>query len=855
MSKQTSLNGNDWILTGWYPNHWEFMKSMELGTVLSPIVAPIKVTVPGAVQVDLMAEGWLEDYNLGRKSLHGEWVNHKDWVYEKTFSIPDNWLLDRCELVLDGLDYSGEIFLNRKRITQFEGMFRPVILDITELLKEKNEGDNVLQIYFQPTPEIDGQVGYSNTIEKLKSRFNYGWDWCPRIVPVGIWKDVYLKTYKSVKLADFFPEADLSDDMQTGVIEAQLELEVWKKGAYTLEFELVEDGGQTICKETVEIQLGGGKRTVRHRVQPGKVNVWWPNGYGAQPLYQIKAVILDDQGIQCDEQVQQIGFRKAEFVQNEGAPEGALPYTLMMNGKRIFLKGVNWTTITPFYGAVTPAQYSDYLGRFKAMNTNVLRVNGVGIFEKRAFYDYCDRNGLMVWQDFPQSSSGINNTPPDSPGFLKELEEVARCAVKEKRTHPGLIIWCGGNELMWDGFIPVNDHHSNIRMLKQVVNELDPQRHFLPTSASGPRFNANEPDFRKGLHHDVHGPWTYMGEGEHYRYYNTEDALFRSEAGTPGALRANMIRELADGFQVWPPTKTNPLWTFKGAWWIQWDELNGLFGPFHEDKNELDMYCQASRYLQKESLRYAAESTRRREPETSGFLVWAGNEPYANTSNCSLIEFDGMPKPAFYTLQKVFSNLHVSARYNKLSYTEGEMFTGDLFVHEEDFEGKMGKEVSIRAKIIDVFGKLIQETVFAGVRGEFNRYIGRVEWQAAETEYKLFILRIELETAENQVLSSSTYVFSVNADYPLGPLRQLPKVNVIMSAGDQQGTAVVANRSNTIAVGVMIQEINPEQFVNFNKNDLILLPGEEVHIKCTNKMVSPDQLVMEGMNLNAILEE
>lgn len=144
---------------------------------------------------------------------------------------------------------------------------------------------------------------------------------------------------------------------------------------------------------------------------------------------------------------------------------------------------------------------------------------------------------------------------------------------------------------MWEKFRPVDERHGNIVMLKKLVTELDPGCQFFPASASGPRFCASEEDFGKGLHHDVHGPWLYMGEEHHYRFFNHNDCLLQTEAGTPGTSRVELLLKWADRLSPWPPTKDNAYWLHRGAWWIQWDQLGELFGLWDEKKDEMALYC------------------------------------------------------------------------------------------------------------------------------------------------------------------------------------------------------------------------------------------------------------------------
>ena len=139
------LSGCDWKLTGWYRNQWRSKTSMELNMTILPTIPLMNATVPGTIQKDLMENGWLKDLNIGLQSLDAEWVNNREWILEKKFCVEPDWVHDRCELVFEGLDYNGEVYLNGSKVVGFEGMFKPVTIDVTEKLVT-GEKENLLEV-------------------------------------------------------------------------------------------------------------------------------------------------------------------------------------------------------------------------------------------------------------------------------------------------------------------------------------------------------------------------------------------------------------------------------------------------------------------------------------------------------------------------------------------------------------------------------------------------------------------------------------------------------------------------------------------------------------------------------------
>ena len=846
MDRESLLSGDDWLVTGWYTKQWRMHSSMELNIGFPPMVPPVRARVPGAIPVDLLRAGWLKDPNVGLQSLDMEWVNNRDWVMERRFRVPEGWVLDRAELVFEGLDYSGEIYLNRELVATFEGMFQPVVLDVSHRLRTGTDEDNVLQVVFFTAPYVDGQIGHSHTIRRLKSRFNYAWDWCPRMIPVGIWRDVILRTFAAVKIVDFFPEARLDDGLRQGTLILRHRLEVLHRGTYRARYRMLDDAGREQWTGSWDLEFAGGMREIELMAEVGEVQPWWPNGYGEHSTYRVEMTLLSQDGAICDTASKTVGFRQVTWAQNPGAPGDSLPYTLMVNGRRVFIKGVNWVPPSPFYGTVRPQDYGCYLQRFVAMHANLVRVWGGAIYEHDAFYDECDRRGILVWQEFLQSSSGLTNSPPEDPEFVEQLDAVSRVGILRLRSHPSLVVWCGGNELMWEGRRPVDERHLNIQRLKRLVQELDPGRQFFPTSPSGPRFMVSLDDIGRGVHHDVHGPWGYSGDGAHYTLFNRDDAQLRSETGAAGAARRESIERYAGHFAVWPPTKANPYWLHRGAWWIPWEELGRMFGPWNEERNQLGSFLQASRYLQLEALRYAAEATRRREPAAAGFMVWMGNEPFPNNVNTSLLEFDGTPKPAYYAVQRAFGPRHVSVAYDRIAYRSGERFVGRIFVHGEAAGTLSG---SIWARLIAVDGAVLTEAEYA-VGGEAPwEEVGMVVWEVKPSVHSVFLLRVQWRDATGRQLARNDYLFTIDAPHPLEPLRGLPPAHVDLSAGKSSGELVLTNLSSEVlAVGVFLYGQDAAQFLGFEPNAVTILPAEQAVIQCSEPSAGPERVKIEWFN-------
>ncbi len=816
-----SLNETPWTVTGWYPNFWRMVKSAELDQVLKPVVPPIPATVPGAVQTDLLRVGIASDPNAGLNSLADEWIPNREWIYETTFRCESLQDAERQRwfLVFEGLDFHGEIRLNGKHLRDFSGMFIPIEVDVTEELSDS--GSNSLRVVFHQAPEVAGQAGYTSRIRTIKSRFNYNWDWCARIVPVGIWDDVYLKRTGSIRLLDFWPEALLQYDNTNGILTINAEFDAIPDACeYGIEWKISRNGGMVLEGREEAVFPRGYSRWSK-RLQLDQVEAWWPRGLGEQPLYDVEFRVMAN-GCVSDQAGCRVGFKRVEWRRNLGAPETALPYTAIINGQRLFLRGVNWVPISPFYGSVTRADYELHAGRFAEMNCNILRVWGGGIIEKRAFYDVCDELGLLVWQEFPQSSSGVENLPPDDPEYLSKLSAVAESAIRRRRHHVCLVIWCGGNELMYEASSrPVGEEHVNLRLLGQLVRELHPLAHYLPSSPSGPVFIPSVEDYGKDVCHDTHGHWLYLGDTLHYDYYDRDDSLWRSEVGTPGLAQAETLSELAGDHMLWPPNASNRLWLHHGPWWIAWSQMAELFGPWDEGVDEMSLYAKLSQYLQAESLRYVVESVRRREPASSGVLIWMGNEPYNNGANTSLIDYKARPKPAFYSVAGSYQDSHVSLQYGQVAWKKGDEFRATVYMH-----GCRKEWEPIDVSLLDGTGNVLERWCFDTVDGPAIR-AGEIRWHVESCPSSIFLVQLQHEGVER-----NTYIFTIDQSCPFAAMRHLLPTRI--KPEYQENRLTIKNTGEFVALQVIIASMAERTQVSVQPNNLVLFPGESSVLSVKN---------------------
>ncbi|MGC9203025.1 MAG: beta-mannosidase [Thermoproteota archaeon] len=586
------------------------------------------------------------------------------------------------------------------------------------------------------------------------------------MVPLGIWGDVTLIATGDVWIEDVGLRTNISEDLSL----ASVDVEVTLRNASTSEEKITliveaKQEEETVHYSKYDVVISHEKYiTQKFTIRNPKL--WQPNELGDQPLYKLRILVLEDESI-SDLKELSFGLRRVKAIPNIMSPSGALPYTIEVNNRKIFIKGWNWVPIDQLYGRVNAEKYKKLIKLAKEAHCNFLRVWGGGLMEREVFYDLCDTNGIMVWQEFPLSSSGIDNEPSSDPSYLKFLEETARAIVKKRRHHPSLVIWCGGNELMANDGKPLTDKHPTIAMLKKVVLELDPNRIFLPTSPSGPTsFVSLE---KIGVMHDVHGDYVYRGVSEHYRLYNSIDPLFHSEFGVEGVACLESLKKFISDEYLWPPDKTNPVWRHHGDWWINFDKIQKLFGKIEDIKT----FIFASQLIQYEGLRYIIEANRRRKFHCSGVLPWQFNEPWPNASCTSCVDYYCHPKAGYWAVKKAYEPIHISAKYDAIAFYGYSKFVSEVWVSNDLIETI---SVTFSAKILNSEGTVLHQTSgIATIEGNSSKKLIDFVWTFPKDFSDTFYLLLELRDVNGKLLSDNCYVFSALSEPIFQKLRELPE--------------------------------------------------------------------------------
>ncbi len=842
--RKISLNGADWQFKGYYGEDWAGREGHLAGTRDVRHWHPGRV--PGSVQHDLWQAGVIPDPYIEMNSLAIEWVPGRTWVYKKTFKVNPDLLGQRVQLVFQGVDYSARFYLNGTCLGEHTGMFLPVAFEVSELLDYA--GDNLLAVVIDPAPFEQPQVGYTSKVYTQKARMNYWWDFSPRMINQGIWEDVFLRASGPVRLADVHVQPELAEDLQQAEVNVTIQFDQALPEQGEVEVFLRREGEEKVL-QNARLSLESGQKEVQAHFHLDQPEVWWPNGSGDQPLYTVE-VCLSVGANSSDEYEVHFGVRRVIFETNPGAAPDTLPYNLVVNGRKIYIKGWNWVPVDVLYGVEQPEKYARLLKLARNAHVNLLRVWGGGLIEKERFYSLCDQLGILVWQEFIQSSSGRDNIPSEDPDFIQFLVKNAETAIRARRNHPSLAVWCGGNELHQTPSQLCDDTHPALAALHKAVQRLDPGRHWLPTSPAGGVFSFEIPPSEEIAQRmqDVHGPWEYQGLQEQYRLYNTGRSLLHSEFGVGGlANRRTLNRTIANERQ-WPVNLNNPIWEHLGAWWVKERVWLECFGEW----KDVDTIQRGTQFIQADGLRYAVEADRRRKYANGGSMPWQFNEPYPMAACTSAVDYYTEPKPVYYAVARAYQPLSLTARFDRLAWSGDNLFQAEIWCANSG-AARQGK---LAAQIVDLDGSVLCDVDLPVTCSENQaEMLTRMDASLEEVKSCGFFLDLTLWGSQGDLLATNRYLFSRSEN--LAPLlNELPQAQVkarVEKAG-RSWQVFLENTSNQSALWVWFEseksDLRDPGSAYFSDNYFCLLPGEQRQLQVTWEGVAEPQRLINVMGWN-----
>ena len=578
----------------------------------------LEATVPGCVQLDLSQQGYLpQDLFMGNNIKEAEKFECYEWWYTRTFTAPTQ--RKHIFLVFEAVDCFAEYFLNDIKIGESENAFISHEFQIDEYLQD---GENILTVHIK-SPIIEAEIRdyplrliYTANTEGCwirKPPHSYGWDIMPRAVTSGLWRDVKLEVRDDIYFSQIF--------IQTG-------MDVHPTFIYALETDYEDLSDVEIFLEgACGDSLVSGRKQCRIRrgafwFDISNPKLWFPYGYGEPNIYDCTASIYKA-GKLVHQQKLSFGIRTVVLDRRDPDGFDNGQFRFLINGVEIMCKGSNWVPLDAFHSR-DAQRYDEALSLAKDIGCNILRCWGGNVYEDHKFFDFCDRNGIMVWQDFAMACCQY----PYHQDFIQNLNNEITSVIRKLRNHPSLILWAGDNEI--DACFPQFDPNDNIISritIPQCVRDNDLGRPYLPSSpyispemyAAGQRsqvYGTKLPE------EHLWGPRDYFKS----KYYQDNNAHFISETGYHGCPSLESIKKFIEPDYVWP-YHNNPQWTFHSSDQngndsrirLMENQVRQLFGYVPTEPLE---YILASQISQAEAKKYFIERMRVGRPDKTGIIWW-----------------------------------------------------------------------------------------------------------------------------------------------------------------------------------------------------------------------------------------
>jgi beta-mannosidase len=769
--------------------------------------------VPGTVHTDLLTNKLIPDPFIGANEKQLQWIENEDWQYQTTFTISRAELNHQnAVLQFDGLDTFAEVYLNGTKILSANNMFRTWRVDVKKVLKV---GQNKLQITFasavkngkEEAQKLKYTLPGDEKVFTRKAQYHFGWDWGPRFVTAGIYKKVALRFWDNATIMQVKTNQDLTDKSMAKVLFT-IDINSNKIGQYQL----------TINDKSEEIQLQKGQNTLSFSYEIKNPKLWWPNGLGEAHLYPFDIRLVKDKQV-IDSRKMNLGLRTIELVQEKD--KIGKSFYFKVNGQPIFMKGANVIPPDSFLPRVTDSVYQSIVKNAIDANMNMLRVWGGGVYADDAFYHACDKNGILVWQDFMFACAMY----PGDEAFLENVKQEVIDNVTRLQNHPSLALWCGNNENdegwhNWGWQKQYNYSESDSTKIwndyQKLFHELIPQTLDSLLPATENRYWPSSPSIGWGrkeslLSGDAHywGVWWGM---EPFEMYEKKVGRFMSEYG----------------FQSMPDLKT--FQTFAQSDELNFDSeavknhqkhptgyktINDYMARDYHVPTNFEDYIYVSQLLQAEGMKTAIEAHRTAKPNCMGTLFWQLNDCWPVTS-WSSVDYYGRWKAFQYQAKRSFNPILVDVTENEVNY-EVRVINDEPIAHH----------ITLDEEVMDFNGNYIDGyNVEFDIKANSSEVLSATPRDNYSTKnLRQMVISVTCTTATGKT-SKGLYYFAKPKDL------QLTKPNIQISKIDDLTYEIT---SDVLAKNVFLSS---EEATFFSDNYFDILPKRKVVVKVSKPINS-----------------
>ncbi|MRN51435.1 beta-mannosidase [Paenibacillus monticola] len=642
----------------------------------------LAATVPGSVHTDLLKNEMIPQPFYGKNEHELQWIDKQDWEYSTVIHLEEEWQnLASTELIFEGLDTYADVYINDVHILSADNMFRAWKVNVKEWLQT---GDNHIRVEFRSVVKEDlpklAQLGYAlpapNDQSELggleeqrisvfarKAPYHYGWDWGPRFLTSGIWRQAVLEGRNAAVITDVYIRQNKigkEEARLTAVIEVEAPI-VWQ-GL----LRITADGQDWMQAVSLKV----GMQTLNIDLVIDDPRLWWCRGLGEPNLYTFQAELVQDGTVVASASAQ-TGLREIKLLREKD--KRGTSFAFALNGVPVFAKGANHIPNDSFITEMTEERYRHEIATAAESNMNMLRVWGGGIYEEEVFYRLCDEYGLLVWQDFMFACSMY----PGDEHFLESVREEAEYNVKRLRNHPSIALWCGNNEIdsAWShyednkGWGWKEGYTTEIRevlwasyqeifhrILPEAVASFHPGMDYWPSS---PLRNLTGDEHQHATQvaddGDIHY-WGVWHAKEPFENYNVKVGRFMSEYGFQSFPELKSVLSYAQEEDMELTSDVMMAHQKNGSGNLLIKEYMDMYLPQPKD---FRAFLYMSQILQAEAMRIAIESHRRNKPYCMGTLYWQMNDCWPVASWAGM-DYYGRWKALQYTVRKSYKDVLLS---------------------------------------------------------------------------------------------------------------------------------------------------------------------------------------------------
>ncbi|UOE93553.1 glycoside hydrolase family 2 protein [Alkalihalobacillus sp. LMS39] len=616
----------------------------------------LEAIVPGSVFSVLLKHGKMEDpfYRDNEKFVYE--LAKKDYEYIRKFDINESFLLqDKITLCCEGLDTLARVSINGNVVATTNNMHRTYELDVKKYLQV---GVNEIHIYFtSPVQYIKEKQsesylwGVPDAIDGFphlrKAHYMFGWDWGPKVPDSGIWRSISLRGYETGKIEDVYMTQHHSPGQVT--LQTKIKIIMFRPSTVTVNVQIIDPNGGVISNDTAPIEQVEQLETIINAPK-----LWWPNGYGEQPLYKVIIGLYENEK-KIDAKSYTVGLRTIKVKQE--LDQWGRTFEFEVNGISIFSMGANYIPEDNLISRGSKGQTEKLIKNCVDANFNTIRVWGGGYYPNDDFYTLCDEYGLIVWQDFMFACAVYELTDAFTETIIAEVEDN----VKRIRHHACLGIWCGNNEMEeawvgWDFPKPPKLRMDYIKQFEMIfpdlMKKLDPQTFYWASSpSSGGGFVKPNSQNEGDVHYwDV---WHGLKPFTEYRKFHFR---FCSEFGFQSFPSLKTVKSFTEPVDrnIFSPVMEN-------------HQKNGAANGkilFYLSENflypkDFSSLLYASQILQAEAIKYGVEHWRRHRGRCMGSIYWQLNDCWP-VASWSSIDYNGRWKALHYFAKKFYAPVLLS---------------------------------------------------------------------------------------------------------------------------------------------------------------------------------------------------